>query len=136
MGKTAKGLEPGVTHDLAPRRTNCPHCGGHMRADYTNRRTVTTLSGVTRLNLAIRRCRNPGCAAHKRPFRPEAEGRFALPRHEFGLDVVALVGRLRYAEHRSVPEVHQRLLGRGLAISERTVTSLLDRYDELLAVAL
>lgn len=136
MGKTAKGLEPTVTHDLAPRRTNCPRCGKHMRADYTNRRTITTLEGVTRLNLAIRRCRNPDCAAHKKPYRPEAEGRFALPHHEFGFDVVALVGRLRYTEHRSVPEIRTHLLGRGLVISERTVTNLLDRYDELLAVVL
>ncbi len=136
MGKTAKGLEPSVTHDLAPRRTNCPRCGKHMRADYTNRRTVTTLSGVTRLNLTIRRCRNADCAAHKKPYRPEAEGRVALPHHEFGLDVVAFVGRLRYAEHRSVPEIRTHLVGRGVAISERTVTNLLDRYDELLAVVL
>jgi len=136
MGKTAKGLEPRVTHELVPRRTTCPHCGGRMRADYANRRTLTTLAGVTRLHLTIRRCRDAGCAAHRKPYRPEAEGRFALPRHEFGLDVVALVGRLRYAEHRSVPEIHQHLRGRGLAIAERTVTNLLDRYDELLAVVL
>jgi hypothetical protein len=107
-----------------------------MRADYTNRRTLATLSGVTRLNLTVRRCRNAACPAHLRPYRPEAEGSFALPHHEFGLDVIALVGRLRYAEHRSVPEARRDLLGRGLAISERTVTNLLDRYDELLAVAL
>jgi hypothetical protein len=136
MGKTAKSLEPTVTHDLVPRRTNCPRCGKHMRADYTNHRTITTLAGVARLNLTIRRCRNNHCDAHKKPFRPEAEGRFALPHHEFGLDVVALVGRLRYAEHRSVPEIHTHLLGRGLPIAERTVTNLLDRYDELLAVVL
>jgi hypothetical protein len=136
MSKTAKGLEPSVTHELAPRRTNCPHCGKHMRADYTNRRTLTTLTGVARLELTIRRCRNTDCAAHKKPFRPEAEGRFALPHHEFGLDVVALVGCLRYGEHRSVPEIATHLVGRGLVISERTVTNLLDRYDELLATAL
>jgi hypothetical protein len=63
-------------------------------------------------------------------------GTFALPRHEFGLDVVALIGRLRYAEHRSVPEIRTHLVGRGVSVSERTVTNLLDRYDELLAVAL
>jgi Transposase, Mutator family len=136
MGKTAKGLEPSTTHDLAPRRTNCPHCGSHMRADYTNYRTITTLTGVVRLNLTIRRCRNPDCSAHKKPYRPEAEGRFALPHHEFGLDVVALVGRLRYAFHRSVPEIRTHLVGCGLLIAERTVTNLLDRYDELLAVVL
>jgi Transposase, Mutator family len=136
MPKTAKRLMPTITHELAPQRTACPHCGGHLRADYTNRRTLTTLAGVTRLNLTIRRCRNERCAAARRPYRPEAEGRFALPRHEFGFDVVALVGRLRYAEHRSVPEIRAHLLGRGLAIAERTVLNLLDRYDELLAVAL
>jgi hypothetical protein len=136
MAKTTARPEPAVTKDLHPLRVNCPTCGHRMWADYTNRRTIATLAGLTRLNLAIRRCHHPGCAAERRPYRPEAEGRYALPRHEFGLDVVALVGALRYAEHRSVPEIHRHLVSRGLAVAERTVTNLLDRYDELLAVAL
>jgi hypothetical protein len=106
-----------------------------MWADYANRRTVATLDGRTRLNLTVRRRRSADCPAYRRPYRPEQEGRVALPRHEFGLDVVALVGALRHAEHRSVPEIHARLTGRGLAASQRTVSNLLDRYDELLAVA-
>src|SRR5262249_27606489 len=134
MARTAPRPEPTITKDLSPRRTCCPHCGKRMRADYANRRTIATLAGLTRLNLTIRRCHNAACAALRRPYRPEAEGRFALPHHEFGLDVVALVGRLRYAFHRSVPEIRTDLVGRGVAVSERTVTNLLDRYDELLAV--
>jgi hypothetical protein len=134
--KTAKTAEPTITHDLTPDRTDCPHCGWPMTADYANRRTVHTLSGVTRLHLTIRRCHNAACAAHKKPYRPEAEGSLALPRHEFGLDVIALVGRLRYTEHRSVPEIRAHLVGRKVSVSERTVTNLLDRYDELLATAL
>jgi hypothetical protein len=136
MARTAARPDPALTTDLSPRRVNCPHCGRRMRADYTNRRTIATLAGLTRLNLTVRRCHNEGCAALRRPYRPEAEGRLALPHHEFGLDVVALVGRLRYAEHRSVPEIRARLVARGVAVAERTVTNLLDRYDELLAVAL
>jgi len=136
VAKTAKPAEPAITRDLTPDRTTCPHCGRPMTADYANRRTVHTLAGVTRLNLTIRRCRNSACTAYKKPFRPEAEGAVALPRHEFGLDVIALIGRLRYAEHRSVPEIRTHLVGRGVTVSERTVTNLLDRYDELLAVAL
>ena len=136
MAKTAKSAEPTITRALTPDRTTCPHCGTRMRADYANRRTVATLAGLTRLRLLIRRCHHAGCAAHKKPYRPEAEGGLALPHHEFGLDVIALVGRLRYAEHRSVPEIRTHLVGRGVAVSERTVTNLLDRYDELLAVAL
>ena len=136
MARTVARPDPALTHDLHPRRVNCPHCGTRMRADYANRRTVHTLAGVTRLTLTIRRCHSSGCPAHKRPYRPEAEGSVALPRHEFGLDVIALIGRLRYAEHRSVPEIRTHLVGRGVSVAERTVTNLLDRYDELLAVAL
>ena len=136
MAKTAKTAEPAITRDLAPERTACPHCGHPARADYANRRTVHTLAGVTRLNLTIRRCHSAVCPAYKKPYRPEAEGSLALPRHEFGLDVIALIGRLRYREHRSVPEIRAHLVGRGVAVSERAVTNLLERYDELLAVAL
>jgi hypothetical protein len=135
VAKTAKP-EPIAAEDLHPVRADCPDCGRRMHADYVNRRTITTLDGPTRLNLTIRRCPNPDCPAFQRPYRPEVEGRFALPRHEFGLDVIARIGALRYADHRAVPEIHRDLVGRGLAIAERTVTNLLDRYDELLAVRL
>src|SRR5947208_17165465 len=98
-------------------------------------RTITTLDGVLRLTLAIRRCPNPVCPRFRRPYRPEAEPHFALPYHEFGLDVMALVGRLRYAEHRSIPEIHRELTRRGVVVAQRTVANLLDRYDELRALA-
>ena len=84
-----------------------------MRLRYENRRTLVTLSGPVRLRLRIRRCEAPGCPRFHVPFRPEAEGALALPQHEFGLDVVALVGVLRHRDHRSVPEVHAALRGRG-----------------------
>src|SRR5262245_19374160 len=89
MAKKTPRPEPSLTQDLSPLRTDCPHCGRLTWADYTSRRTVATLAGLTRLNLTVRRCHNPDCQAHLRPCRPEAEGRIALPRHEFGLDVVA-----------------------------------------------
>jgi hypothetical protein len=74
---------------------------------------------------------------YHRPYRPEGEGAFALPQGEFGLDVIALVGALRHAQHRSVPEIHRELLlGRGVSVSERSVTNLLDRYEELVALRL
>jgi hypothetical protein len=88
------------------------------------------------LRLVIRRCTNPECALYQHSQRPEEEGAFALPQGEFGLDVIALVGALRHAEHRSVPEIHRQLSGRGVGVSERTVTNLLDRYEELVALRL
>src|SRR3954468_4578765 len=118
---------------LRPLRRCCPDCGRRMPIRYENRRTVATLEGPARLRLKVRRCEDAGCVRHHRPHRPEAEGAIALPRHEFGLDVIALVGALRYREHRSVPEIHHALRERGVAVCERTVTNLLDRYDELVA---
>src|SRR5438874_2543051 len=136
MSRKARRPEPTSTEHLHPVHTDCPACGKPLWADYANRRSVSTLAGVVRLILHVRRCHQPNCPRRLAPYRPEQEGRYALPQHEFGLDVVALVGSLRYAEHRSVPEIHQRLTDRGLRICERTVTNLLDRYDELLAVTL
>ena len=47
MSKQAKTAAPTITHAMTPERTECPHCGGPARADYTNRRTIHTLAGVT-----------------------------------------------------------------------------------------
>jgi hypothetical protein len=124
MPKTSKSAEPTITRDLTPERTACPHCGGPMTADYANRRTVHTLAGVTRLNLTIRRCHDTTCAAHKRPYRPEAEGSFALPRHEFGLDVVALIGRDRYDELLAVVLADDRRLTSVLAGQGRVILGI------------
>ncbi len=136
MARTSARRRPERERVLAPVRQHCPGCGGHMRLRYENRRTLVTLSGAVRLRLGIRRCEAPGCARFHVPYRPEAEGALALPQHEFGLDVIALVGLLRHRDHRSVPEIHAVLRGRGVEIAERSVTNLLDRYDELLATAL
>jgi hypothetical protein len=107
-----------------------------MWAAYHNYRTITTLEDVLHLTLHIRRCLTRACPQFRRPYRPEAEGRLALPKHEFGLDVIAWIGMLRYAQHRSLPEIHQHLHHRGVIVAPRTVTNLLERYDELLARAL
>jgi hypothetical protein len=115
---------------------NCPHCNKLMWNKYDNYRTVRTLSGVVRLRLKIRRCYNEKCERFGCVYRPEAEGKWALPQHEFGLDVMALCGALRYGEHRSVPEIHQQLRLQGICVGQRSVSHLLERYEELLALGL
>ncbi len=128
--------EPTAHQVLKPTQTCCWVCGGTMWVDYHNARTVVTLDGPCRLTLTIRRCANHDCELYHHPYRPEEEGAWALPHGEFGLDIIALIGALRYASHKSVPEIHQELRGRGVAIGERTVTNLLHRYEELVALRL
>ena len=127
--------QPDCALRLTPVQLDCPECRQWLHADYHNFRTITTLEGTIRLTLTIRRCHNLECPRFLRPYRPEAEPHLALPYHEFGLDVVTLVGRLRYAEHRSIPEIHRELIRRGVPLAQRTVTNLLDRYDELKALS-
>jgi len=86
--------------------------------------------------MLLMRCLNRHCTRFRKLCRPEEEGVWALPHGEFGFDVIALVGQLRYAQHRSIPEIHQELRARGVAIAERTVTDLLARYEELLTLRL
>src|SRR5260370_15659871 len=107
-----------------------------MRIGHHSHRTVTRLQGVTRLTLKVYRCRKQTCSRFHQPTRPEEEGGWALPHGEFGLDVIALVGTLRYQQQRSVPQIHEELLRRGIQVAQRTVTDQLYRYEELLALHL
>ena len=115
---------------------DCASCGELMWNKYDNYRSVRTLKGVVRLRLKIRRCPNRQCERFHQAYRPESEGKWALPQYGFGLDVIALCGALRYQQQRSVPEIHQQLQQRGLCVSQRSVSHLLKRYDELLALSL
>ena len=115
---------------------HCPSCGGWMWNKYDNFRRVRTLEGVVQLRLKVRRCATPQCERFCQAYRPESEGKWALPQHEFGLDVIVLVGSLRYQEHRSIGQIHQVLERKGVSVSERTVSNLLNRYDELLSLHL
>jgi Transposase, Mutator family len=136
MARRTHRPQPRKTLRLSTLATRCPAGDHALFADYLCHRTIGTLDGLLRLHVQVRRCHQVGCPRFHVPVHPEQEGSLALPHHEFGLDVVALVGALRYSEHRSVPEIRAALVGRGVAISERTVTNLLDRYDELLALSL
>ena len=136
MARTTPRPQPTTALRLHPFTRHCVQCGESMWAAYHHYRTVTPLATVLRLTLQIRRCTNPACPQFAQPYRPEEEGRLALPKHEFGLDVMALVGTLRYAQHRSVPEIHDELDRRHVAIAPRTVWNLLERYDALVALSL
>src|SRR3954447_19609191 len=136
MARVSARRQPEREQVLLPLRQDCPGCGGPMHPRYENRRHLVMLSGAVRLRLKIRWREQEGCSRFHVPYRPEAASALALPQQEFRLDVIGLVGLLPHRDHRSVPEIHATLRERGVGIAERSVTNLLDRYDELLAAAL
>jgi hypothetical protein len=96
-----------------PLSTTCLACGNPAHIAYYAQRTVTTLTGQHRLHLAVRRCTSSACPRYHLPYRPEEERAWALPHGEYGLDVIALVGFLRYRRHQSLAEIHHSLHERG-----------------------
>jgi hypothetical protein len=125
-----------MTHTLQPLLRHCPTCGETMGAASHPYRTSTPWDTVLHRTLQRRRCRTTGCPHWHRPSRPEAEGRLARPKHACGLDVLAWVGTLRSAQHRSLPAMHQHLRHRGVVVAPRTVPHLLARYAELVRLSL
>lgn len=132
-GRTARAE---ATHamTLTPLKEHCEQCGQPLWVGYHAHRTVTRLDGLWKLTVVVRRCIQPECPRYHVAYRPEEEGKWALPHGEFGLEVIALIGRWRFREHRSVPEMHRMLLSRGVSITERSVTHLMQRYEELVAL--
>src|SRR5215213_11971447 len=100
MARRSARPQPDQTLELPALTRICPACGRSLWAAYKTHRSLNTLDGPVRLYLQVRRCRDPLCPRRGVPLRPEQEGRFALPEHEFGLDIIDMVGTLRHAQHR------------------------------------
>lgn len=135
---TRKSCRPNPTlkRVLHPLWRYCPSCGWRMVTQNHRHRTVITLREVIRLTSKVYRCMNASCASFNRSYRPEGEGALALPKYQFGLDVIALVGSLFFKRKMTVKEIHKELRRRKVEISLTSVTYLLKRYRELLAVDL
>src|SRR6266852_378157 len=134
MARRTPRPEAKFTTTLTPLRQTCEQCGNRLWVAYHCRRKVMTLEGLWQLRVVMCQCHTPTCPQYPMRYHPAEEGRWALPHGEFGLDVIALIGTWRFREHRSVPEMHQRLQTRDLAISEREVTHLMQRYEELVTL--
>jgi hypothetical protein len=121
MGRPMRVHDAATIVPLQPVSTTCLTCGHTARVAYHTQRRVFTLQGRFCLSLTVRRCSQETCPRYHHPYRPEEEGQWALPHGEYGLDVIALVGMLRYRHHHSLAELHQALRDREIPFGERTV---------------
>ncbi|GHO56306.1 hypothetical protein KSB_47810 [Ktedonobacter robiniae] len=136
MSRPRRMDEAAPVVSFQPLSTTCPICGHPAPVAYHTQRRITILQGRFCLSLTVRRCQKAACPRYHQPYRPEVEGQWVLPYGEYGLDVIALVGTLRYRYHHSLEELHRALRDRGLPIGERTVLNLLARYEELVSLHL
>jgi len=137
MPKTAKQLEVKERYIYKPEIDTCPHCGESLRArrHYQWRKTVQQLEGAVYVASEARECVNPACDQQGHPYTSLAAQTVTVPDCTYGLDVIAQIGWWRDREHLNRKQIHQRLQGRGVQLSERQVDHLYARYQVLLASA-
>ena len=80
-----------------------------MHQSYRSERSVETLTGVLHVISHAFQCPTPSCPLHHGHLRPEAEDVLALRGYTFGLDVVAHIGDLRFAQGHTIPKMHHIL---------------------------
>jgi hypothetical protein len=95
MARPPPRPRPTATQTRAPLRPHGPTCGNALWAASHHYRTITTLTAVQRLTRNMRHCIPPVWPPCRHPAWPEAEGRLALPTHEFGRDGVRPLDRQR-----------------------------------------
>jgi hypothetical protein len=102
---------------------------------YRKRRFIVRLDEQLDVISHFLECQSPRCQLRAVVYRPEEEGLLALRGYTFGLDVVALIGELRFQAHRSIPEIHARLVEEGVSISDKEVALLAEVYLALVTTA-
>lgn len=131
MGKVAKQLEIQRRHIYNAELENCPHCGVRLqgRLHYQWCKVVQQLDGVVYVVSRAKECVNSECSHQGQAYSSAAAQMVTVPECTYGLDVITQIGRWREREHQNRRQIHARLKGRGLQISERQVDHLYARYQ-------
>jgi ssDNA-binding Zn-finger/Zn-ribbon topoisomerase 1 len=110
----------------------CPSCRHNLWIVQWRQRYVQTLDKCLHLVMKDKRCPSAGCPRPELRYRSPEEGRLALKRHDFGLDVVLFAGEKHLRESVSLPRVHRLLREEHqVPICERSVGNLVDDYVAL-----
>lgn len=94
---------------LYPEARACPGCQQPRAERYRKQRYIITLRGELKVINHWLECRTARCAWRGVRVRPEQEDVLALRGYNFGLEVVARIGELRYREHRTLAQIQQAL---------------------------
>lgn len=116
-----------------PEILSCPDCGMKLKRHHTAwKKNISTLQGVFQVWNMAYHCPSEVCGNLNRYFRSAQADALCMKHTSYGFDVLALVGDLRFKQHRTIGEITEALNGRGIATSERNSMRLYERYLALL----
>jgi hypothetical protein len=113
----------------------CRTCGAMLWVTQHRPRYVEQLDGVLRWVRADKRCPDRACPGRAKIFRPLDDLRIALPKKNFGLDVVRFVGEQHLGADRSLSAIGRELNDRGVPIDQTHVGELFRDYVALTKLA-
>ena len=112
-----------------PESRDCPACGERLRFLWNGQRFVSFVDSRLHIDYHVHTCVKTGCPLEGRHFRPECLTARVLPKREFGLDVVSLIGYYRVKDCLSFPKITAALADlHGVEVSEREVEDLFNLY--------
>jgi len=116
--------------DFVAEAEQCPGCGGALRVQKSQRRTVVTVCQGTFEAREIRKqCMNRSCP----PTRSEALRRLVKPGQRYSYDLLVHVGLGRYLAGQQRDEIRRQLSKEhGIELSAGTVSMLCDRFLSLI----
>lgn len=116
-----------------PEILHCPDCGIKLKRHHTAwKKNISTLQGVIQVWNMAYFCPSEACSPLRRYFRSAQADALCMKHTSYGFDVLALVGDLRFKQHKTIGEITEALNERGVATSERNSMRLYERYLVLL----
>jgi hypothetical protein len=113
----------------------CELCGGPLHVTQHRERFVERLDGLVQLVRRDKRCGDETCRGRAKVFRPLEDLRFALPRMNFGTDVVVAVGERHLERHESLGLIVRDLTEGGVPMGQTSAGRLLRCYLALADLA-
>jgi len=132
--KTAKDYSQAKTLIYKPEIKLCPHCGAALRRSHTAwRKHIITLRATLSVTSYAYKCPNKTCPEPGAAYRSTEAEALSLKHYQYGLDVIAKVGHLRFQEYRTIRKSKRILRDRfRLPISRSEVDLLSQAYLALL----
>lgn len=111
----------------------CPVCAGSLPIKQHRKRAIRRLDEMLLLTLRDTACTNPTCPRAGLRYHPFQESTLALSSHQYGLDVVCAIGKMRFQDHFSFPRIFDELRQQGVPLCLMTVQYLFRDYLSLLS---
>ena len=117
-----------------PEFESCPLCGERLIKKYnTKGKTLITLNGELACWERVLRCKNKECQGHSISFHSAEYKGLSLPGMNFGIDVLALEGNLRFEEYKTIDEVLLNLEEYGIQTNRATVSKHASKFLALIS---